>query len=288
MAQFTRRVVFALIAAPAAIWLAWFGGLPWATLLAAAAGASTWELFRIAKAGGSHPIGWLGIPLATAIPLLSWAAFNDVAFVGHVPVSGAMVGILAVFMAVLFSRTTSARPLESAAITVLGVLYTGGTLAFAYGLRYHPFVVGDAAGTALVAMPIWLAWSTDTGAYVFGRAWGRRKLMPSVSPGKTVAGAVGGLVLAMVMAWGYVRLFLQPSAQLTMTPVGALAFGALISVAAQVGDLVESLIKREAGVKDSSGIIPGHGGVLDRLDSMFFVLPVAYLVLPLFVHAATP
>ena len=92
----------------------------------------------------------------------------------------------------------------------------------------------------------------------------------------------------MVMSWAYVHLILLPSAQLTMTPVGALAFGALISATAQVGDLVESLFKREAGVKDSSGMIPGHGGVLDRLDSIFFVLPVAYLVLPLFVVPAAP
>lgn len=288
MAQFTRRVITALIAAPAVIWLAWIGGFPWAAFLATAAGLAAWELYRIARGGGIQPIGWLGVAMAASVPLLSWAAFNDVPVVGRVPVSGAVAALLAVLAVVLFARRTSEHPLAAAAITIFGVLYTGGTLAFAYGLRYHPFVVGASAGTALVAMPIWLAWSTDTGAYVFGRLLGTRKLMPSVSPGKTVAGAVGGLVLAMIMAWAYVQLILRPAAQLTMSPAGALAFGALMSVSAQVGDLVESLLKREAGVKDSSGIMPGHGGALDRLDSIFFVLPVAYVLLPLFVGPAAP
>ena len=286
MEQLTRRVVVALIAAPATIGLAWIGGLPWALLLAVLAGAAAWELYRIARAGGSQPVAWVGIPLAASIPIVSWAAFADVPMIGRLPVSGAIVALLVVFTAILFSRGSHDRPLSSTAVTVFGVLYTGGTLAFGYGLRYHPWVIGAAAGTALVAFPIWLAWTTDTGAYAFGRLLGRGKLMPSVSPGKTVAGAVGGLLLSMAMAYAYVHVILQPNASLTMTPWGSLAFGAVISVTAQVGDLAESLIKREAGVKDSSGIIPGHGGVLDRLDSIFFVMPVAYLVLPLFLFAA--
>ena len=94
-----------------------------------------------------------------------------------------------------------------------------------------------------------------------------------------MAGAVGGLVASMLVAWLYARAVLVPVASLGFTPWGALGFGAAISVAAQVGDLYESLLKREAGVKDSSRIIPGHGGVLDRFDSLIFVLPVAYLLL---------
>jgi CDP-diglyceride synthetase len=115
--------------------------------------------------------------------------------------------------------------------------------------------------------------------YFVGRALGRRKLIPSVSPGKTVAGAMGGLVASMLVAWLYARSVLVPVASLGLTPWGALGFGATISVAAQIGDLFESLLKREARVKDSSHIIPGHGGILDRFDSLIFVLPVAYLLL---------
>jgi phosphatidate cytidylyltransferase len=103
--------------------------------------------------------------------------------------------------------------------------------------------------------------------------------MPAVSPGKTVAGAVGGLGLAVLICLLYVRLILMPFAQLGLTIQGAVLFGIVVSVAAQTGDLAESLLKRESGVKDSSRIIPGHGGVLDRFDSLLFVLPIAYLTL---------
>lgn len=103
--------------------------------------------------------------------------------------------------------------------------------------------------------------------------------MPSVSPGKTVSGAIGGLAASVLLAWLYTRFALRPVAQLALTPAGIVAFGLLVSAAAQIGDLFESLLKREAGVKDSSTVLPGHGGVLDRLDSLFFVLPVAHLSL---------
>jgi phosphatidate cytidylyltransferase len=132
-----------------------------------------------------------------------------------------------------------------------------------------------------VLLPVLLTWASDIGAYAVGRTIGRNKLIPSVSPGKTVEGAIGGLVACMLLAWIYARFVLRPAAHLDFrwAPLGALTFGAVASVAAQVGDLVESLLKREAGVKDSSHLIPGHGGVLDRLDSLFFVLPVSYVAL---------
>jgi len=134
-------------------------------------------------------------------------------------------------------------------------------------------------GGALLVFPLVITWASDIGAYFVGRAIGGRKLIPSVSPGKTVAGAVGGLVASMLVAWLYAGAVLVPVASLGFSPWGALGFGAAISVAAQIGDLFESLLKREGGVKDSSRIIPGHGGVLDRFDSLIFVLPVAYLLL---------
>ena len=129
-----------------------------------------------------------------------------------------------------------------------------------------------------MAYPLILAWASDIGAYAVGRAIGGRKLIPTVSPGKTVAGALGGLATTMIVSWVYVRFVLSPMASLTMTVQASILFGLLISVAAQVGDLAESLFKREANVKDSSGLMPGHGGLLDRLDSLLFVLPVAHLL----------
>ena len=160
----------------------------------------------------------------------------------------------------------------------MGILYTGGLLSFGYALREHPYAVGNRAGTALVAFPLVLTWASDIGAFFVGRAVGGPKLIPSVSPGKTISGALGGLAATVLVSWLYTRFALAPVALLTMTIPATILFGALISVSAQVGDLAESLLKREANVKDSSHLIPGHGGLLDRLDSLLFVLPVAYLL----------
>jgi phosphatidate cytidylyltransferase len=168
----------------------------------------------------------------------------------------------------------------AAATTVFCVLYVGA-IAYIFDLRYGDYVVDARGGTVLAMFPILLIWATDVGAYTFGRLFGSHKLMPSVSPGKTVEGAVGGLVLSVVVGWLYVAFLLHPLAQLALRPASIVAFAVCLSVVAQIGDLTESLLKREAGMKDSSTIIPGHGGVLDRFDSLLFALPVAALLLRL-------
>jgi phosphatidate cytidylyltransferase len=188
----------------------------------------------------------------------------------------------------IWARGVAGKPLASVAVTLFGVLYVG-TISFGYALRYHPYASGrnpqgphavdPAAGAAVVALPLLVTWASDIGAYFAGRAFGKRKLIPNVSPGKTVAGAVGGLLLSIVVCWAYAQWVLRPVALLGMTTVNAILFGTLISIAAQIGDLAESLIKRDTGVKDSSHIIPGHGGVLDRFDSLLYVMPVAWLLL---------
>jgi phosphatidate cytidylyltransferase len=148
-----------------------------------------------------------------------------------------------------------------------------------YPIRYHGYAVGALAGTILVMFPIAVTWATDTGAYAFGRMFGKHKLIPAVSPAKTVEGAVGGLVVAVLGAWIYAQFLLKPFAQLGLSPTGIVIFGIAIGVVGQLGDLAESLLKRDAGVKDSSRLLPGHGGILDRFDSLLFVLPVAFLLL---------
>jgi phosphatidate cytidylyltransferase len=188
---------------------------------------------------------------------------------------------LALLAAAIWLRGVDGRPLNAVAITLFGALYTGGTLGFGYGLRYfhHADPTDRAAGTAVVVLPLLLTWASDVGGYAFGRLFGRHKLIPAVSPGKTIEGSLGAIVTSVLIAWLYARWVLHPSAHLTFTPAGLLLFAVAMSVVAQIGDLAESLLKREAGVKDSSHIIPGHGGVLDRFDSLFFVMPTAYPLL---------
>ena len=285
MNELAKRIVTALIAAPLALIMIYLGGLPLAAFLAAVSAGCAWELYRIAAAGGLEPLDPIGIPLAGAIPLLAYAAQ-----IGLYRPSLAVpaVAMLVVLAAVIWARGTQRRPLGAAAVTVMGVLYTGGLLSFGYALREHPYAIGARAGTALVAYPLVLTWASDIGAYFVGRAIGGRKLIPSVSPGKTVAGALGGLAATVLVSWVYVRFTLRPVALLSMTLPAVLLFGVLISVAAQIGDLAESLLKREANVKDSSRLIPGHGGLLDRLDSLLFVLPVAYLLFEWLLIPAVP
>ena len=275
MSDLAKRIISALVAAPVALIMIYLGGLPLATFLAAVSAGCAWEFYRIAAAGGVEPLDPVGIPLAGAVPLAVYAAGIGLYRPSLVVAAVAMLIILA---AVIWTRGPQRRPLGAASLTVMGILYTGGLLSFGYALREHPYAVGDRAGTALVAFPLVLTWASDIGAFFVGRAVGGPKLIPSVSPGKTIFGALGGLATTVLVSWLYVRFALRPVALLTMTIPATILFGALISVAAQVGDLAESLLKREANVKDSSHLIPGHGGLLDRLDSLLFVLPVAYLL----------
>lgn len=276
MRELPRRILVALVAAPVAIGMVYVGNLPFAVFLGMVGGAGAWELYRMARHGGVEPLDTLGIPLAAALPVFAWLDHLDML---RSPAAVGGVVFVSLLGATIWSRGVGGRPLESVAVTVFGALYTGGMLAFGYSLRHHRFVVGAAAGTALVMFPVILTWASDIGAFFVGRWLGTTRLMPQISPGKTRAGALGALVVTAGVALLYNARVLRPWSAMALAPWTALIFGLIVSVAAQLGDLAESLLKREAGVKDSSQLLPGHGGILDRLDSLYFVLPVAYLVL---------
>lgn len=260
------------------------GGAPLAGLLAVASAIAAWELYRMARIAGYTPMSDLGCALAGLFPLAVHARYLDLL---QPRLAYLAVAVLVVMSVVIWARGTGGKPLGAAAITVFGALYTGGLLSFGYAIRYHEYAADGIrisgipidAGGVLLGLPLVLTWATDTGAFFVGRTVGGPKLIPAVSPGKTISGAIGGIVVSVVATWLYVEYALRPAAQLAFSPVGIIIFGVVISVAAQLGDLVESLLKREAGVKDSSNLLPGHGGVLDRLDSLFFVLPMAHLLL---------
>ncbi len=263
----------ALIGAPLAIGIIWIGGAPLATMLGALSAVAAWEFYRIAHAGGSTPLAAIGVVLAACIPI---GVHGQLLGVLTIPLYAWVLCVVAVLGLAIWMRGVDGKPLGAASTTVFGALYTGATLSFGYVLRYHNYAVGDTAGALTVLFPVVLTWASDTGAYFSGRLIGGRKLMPSVSPGKTVAGAVGAVLVTVAATYAFTNWLLVPKAQLAFTPAGIVIFGVAISVVAQIGDLAESLLKREAGVKDSGTLFPGHGGVLDRLDSLFFVLPMAY------------
>ena len=276
MSELAKRVAFAIVAVPVLLGIVWVGGAALTILLAIAAALAASEFATLATATGSAPFRPALVGGAAVIPLAVHAAGLGL-WVPPLPVVALLVPALLV--TALWTRGVTGRPLESVATTLLGLWYTGGMLSFAYALRHHRFAIGAAAGTALVMFPMLVTWVTDAAAFVVGRAVGGPKLMPSVSPGKTISGAIGGLLGGAITAWAYAAYVLPPATRMGMTLWAAIASGVLLSVVAQIGDLVESLLKRQAGVKDSSHLIPGHGGVLDRTDSLLFTLPVGFVLL---------
>ena len=288
--ELTRRIAFGVIAAPLGAAILLFGDWPLAALLAITAALGARELFQMARATGLTPFDGVGSAIAGLIPLLVHARilrlYEPDGRLGALSVAALV--ILVVIALAIWMRGVSGKPLTAVAVTIIGAVYTGGMLSFAYAIRYHPYASAPTSGSLfnlpsgglLLLLPVLVTWASDIGAYAVGRTMGKHKLIPSVSPGKTVEGSIGGLAASMLVAWGYTRFALHPShLGFRYQPMGALAFGIIVSVAAQIGDLAESLFKREAGVKDSSHLIPGHGGVLDRFDSLLFVMPVAFVLL---------
>lgn len=176
-----------------------------------------------------------------------------------------VVSVLALITAMLSLPAPIERRVKDTAITALGVFYVGFTLGTLVATRSLP------AGEFLVFFVVLITWAADTGAYYAGTLYGKHLLAPSISPKKTIEGAFGGLVLAMVASLLAHAWFLP---QLSLLETVVLAV--LLTGSGLLGDLCESAIKRRGGVKDSGSILPGHGGMLDRLDSLLFTAPTFY------------
>ncbi|GHF32159.1 phosphatidate cytidylyltransferase [Deinococcus metalli] len=162
------------------------------------------------------------------------------------------------------------RPLERIVYSMFGLLYIPWLLGYFLLLRYSPDAQG---GLLYFALPLLATFAADIGGYFGGFYFGRRKLAPEVSPGKTVEGAVGGLALS------FLTVLLISSLTQLWSPLESLLYSILVASASQLGDLSESLIKRALRTKDSGSSLPGHGGFLDRIDSLLFAVPATYLFL---------
>ena len=292
--ELRRRVGFAVIAVPVGIAIVLYGGAPLAALLAIVSALGAWELFRLARAGGLTPMDDAGIAIAGLLPLLVHARFLRIydpeSALG--PLSLGALVLLGLMAAAIWARGVNGKPLGAVASTAFGIAYTGGMLSFGYAIRYHDYAFAPAnltlgartvsvpSGGLLLLLPMFITWASDTGAYAVGKAIGKHKLAPAVSPGKTIEGALGALVVSVIVGWAYSRWILRPAAHLDFrwAPAGAVLFSLIVSVSGMIGDLAKSLFKREVGVKDSSHIIPGHGGILDRFDSLLFALPLSYVL----------
>lgn len=239
------------------------GKVPTALLMALTAGICCWEFFRLMRADAKTPNQVLGIAAAVLMPMVVLA--NTVYLVGA-------VFLLVMLLGIWYVINQRAR-ITDVAITVFGAIYTGMTLAGLVSIRCSSDL--DPVGSVVLCIGVMMAvWANDSFAYLVGSRFGKHKMVPRISPKKSWEGLAGGIA-GSVLVW--LALMLVPQTDVTL-PV-ALLCGLVCGITGVVGDLVESRIKRGAGVKDSGNMIPGHGGLLDRSDSMLFVSISAYFIL---------
>lgn len=284
------RTIYGLLGAALLVGSVWFSPWTFGLFFAFVQAVMLWEFYRMMRAGGYAPAGAVGI----AFSLLLFAAvlFANVfqkysggieADLSRYTEMGVMVCLFLLPTALLIramynwsGKEQNAMPFANIGVNLLGVFYVGLPMSLLsiiahprnadYGIETHGY------DYRRVIVLLFLIWSSDIGAYAAGKTFGKHKLAPKISPGKTWEGFAGGVVLTLAMGWalGY----LIPELPLAHRLVAA----GVVAVFGPLGDLAESMLKRSVGVKDSGSIMPGHGGLLDRFDAFLLVLPVLVLL----------
>ena len=267
MSAFLSRLAVTLIGLPIVLGAAWLGGWPMLALIAVATLVALHELFRATRP--LRPLtlagfaGGLGALLALQLGGTAWLPL------------GLLVALVAGFVMAVLADTSQSNT-AAVAVTIFGVVWIAMGLGYLLLIREYAFNPGatDPDKGRLAVFTVLLAvFAIDTAAYLVGRVAGKRKLAPRVSPGKTWEGFIGGAVAGIFVTWialyrtGYVEGW------------RSIVLGAAIVLAATAGDLLESMVKRDVGVKDTGKLLAGHGGVLDRIVSLLLAAPVAYFVL---------
>jgi phosphatidate cytidylyltransferase len=258
-----HRIITAVVGVPLLIAVIWFGE-PWFSLLIAVmSGLAGWEFYRIARGAKVQPLTFFGIACI-------------ILFIGipHCPYFLALPilisSVIVISLVWLLFRQPRDQAFTNWSWTMAGIFYVGWM--FSYWIRLR----GLEIGSGLVFLAMFTTFASDTGAFFIGRTWGKHLLAPSISSGKTWEGAVGGLLCSIVASCIIAAIFNMPYNYWQI----ALA-GLIISIFAQLGDLVESLLKRNTGVKDAGKLVPGHGGMLDRIDSLIFTGVIVYYLVEL-------
>ena len=241
----------------------WFSQVPLLIVaVGAAAALGAWEFYRLGTHAEAQPLTlfgaiWAVLFVVAALFQVDWATASLLA----------SAAVLPLVWLIIFRRDTW---LQSWGWTVTGILYMGWMLGHYVMLRQIDH------GRELVILALFTTFACDTSAYFVGRAWGKHHMTPTISPHKTWEGAAGGFAGAVAAALALHFLLNLGGWSLPLSRLEVVGVGCLIGVMAQVGDLLESLLKRRAGVKDSGNLLPGHGGVLDRIDSLVFTGVIVY------------
>ncbi len=278
------RLLVAFLGIPALLGIIWLGGRAYALFITGVVILGLWEYFRLLRRGGLTP---RHIPSYLAALALLAACAGRVGLLGQ-GLSLETLGLLfftIVFLLVIVLQTVevllpSRTPWMNLSVNLLGVLWVAGFGASFILVRsadFSPF--GESMDVAFrLTVSLYVSvWICDSLAYLIGKRYGKKKILPSVSPKKTVVGTVSGLIGAMLTmfllgASGFLPMDIFSSDRLLM-------LGLIVGGAGQMGDFVESRLKRDFDVKDTGALLPGHGGVLDRFDSLLFVMPLTYLYL---------
>jgi phosphatidate cytidylyltransferase len=256
-----QRIITAVVAAAVFLPIVFFGGVPFVLLAYLLATVGLYELFKMRNLDIFTVPGFLSTLLLWVI--LFPSEYNSVLTTFNY--SKTELGIALVLLLLTYSVITKNRfTFEDVSFVLLSVIYVG--------LGFYFFIETRTGGLVYILYSLFIIWATDSGAYFIGRAMGKRKLWPEISPNKTVEGFIGGIVCAMIVAVLFV-LFSDINASM-YTLVGVTI---VLSIFGQIGDLVESAFKRHFNVKDSGQFLPGHGGILDRFDSLLFVWPLLNL-----------
>jgi phosphatidate cytidylyltransferase len=267
LSMLAKRILVAVILIPIAFLVITLGGALYDLCVAGIMGATAWEYARLFNSGGYQPAGFLLI--GGAILLVLGRVWNG--FESSAPILTLLLLASMAYHLIAFER---GRQLAGAdfGITVTGALYVGWLGAYLISLRHLP----QGEWWVLLALPS--VWLVDTGAYLVGTRLGRHQLSPRLSPKKTWEGAAGGLLFSILgtalLAAGY-----QTLVGLPVSPLHGALLGAILALLTPLGDLGESMIKRLAGAKDSGTLLPGHGGVFDRVDSWLWAVALSYYLI---------
>ena len=289
MSNLTQRILVAAIGIPIVVYICFqsFSLLGLSLIIALLA---VHEFYGLAKAKGFVPQVAIGMALTAAI-VLGFAPFR---LHIHSETSDLMpllliAGVIATMTAEMFRGYPN--PIVQISTTLAGAVYVGVGLGGFFGVHEYFFIHAALGSASMATSEISLQagyftvsmlasiWICDSAAYFIGKPFGKHKIAPSISPNKSWEGGIAGLIAA-IATWAAARALIPELAGISIVTV--FAMGIIVGVLGQIGDFAESLLKRDAGVKDSSSLIPGHGGVLDRIDSILFVAPITYFYLSVF------